>query len=43
VFLVGRAFYQFGGWLQDDIKSTAKALKQGWNLPLELNGVEITD
>ena len=32
MFLVGRAFYSFGGMLEDDILSTAEALKEGWNI-----------
>lgn len=34
VFLVGRAFYSFGGMLEDDILSTAEALKEGWDIDL---------
>lgn len=31
VFLVGKAFYNFGGWLQDTIYSANEALQEGWN------------
>ncbi|KAJ7372521.1 hypothetical protein OS493_019030 [Desmophyllum pertusum] len=34
VFLVNRAFYNFGGYLDDDILSTKEALDEGWKLPL---------
>ncbi|XP_020604005.1 uncharacterized protein LOC110042957 [Orbicella faveolata] len=36
VFLVDRAFYSFGGWLDDTIKSSLDALKEGWNLDFTL-------
>lgn len=32
VFLVGKAFYNFGGWLQDTILSAQEALQGGWNV-----------
>ncbi|XP_068677087.1 uncharacterized protein [Montipora foliosa] len=31
VFLVGKAFYNFGGWLEDTILSAEETLKEGWN------------
>ncbi|KAJ7356122.1 hypothetical protein OS493_026502 [Desmophyllum pertusum] len=34
VFLVNRAFYNFGGYLDDDILSTKEALTEGWKLSL---------
>ncbi|XP_068733500.1 uncharacterized protein [Montipora capricornis] len=30
VFLVGKAFYNFGGWLEDTILSADETLKEGW-------------
>ncbi|XP_068677090.1 uncharacterized protein [Montipora foliosa] len=30
VFLVGKAFYNFGGWLEDTIKSAGETLMEGW-------------
>jgi len=36
VFLVDRAFYSFGGWLDDTIQSSIDALKEGWNLDFTL-------
>ncbi|XP_068726208.1 uncharacterized protein [Montipora capricornis] len=30
VFLVGKAFYTFGGWLEDTILSAEETLKEGW-------------
>ncbi|XP_022777440.1 uncharacterized protein LOC111318838 [Stylophora pistillata] len=39
VFLVDRAFNNFGGWLQDTLRSANDALVEGWNvtLPFQLN------
>jgi len=36
VFLVGKAFYNFGGWLEDTIRSTNEALVEGWKTELKL-------
>ena len=36
VFLVGKAYYNFGGWLEDTIKSTNETLVQGWKTELKL-------
>ncbi|XP_067016631.1 L-amino-acid oxidase-like [Acropora muricata] len=36
VFLVGKAFYNFGGWLEDTIKSTNETLVEGWKTELPL-------
>ncbi|KAL9951517.1 hypothetical protein ACROYT_G044192 [Oculina patagonica] len=36
VFLVDRAYYSFGGWLDDTIQSSLDALKEGWNLDFVL-------
>ncbi|XP_068726043.1 uncharacterized protein [Montipora capricornis] len=30
VFLVGKAFYNFGGWLEDTVKSAGETLMEGW-------------
>ncbi|KAK2564359.1 hypothetical protein P5673_011784 [Acropora cervicornis] len=35
VFLVGKAFYNFGGWLEDTIKSTNETLVEGWKTELK--------
>jgi len=35
VFLVGKAFYNFGGWLGDTIKSTNETLVEGWKTELK--------
>ena len=42
VFLVDRAYYSFGGWLDDTIRASLDALKEGWNLDFKLpkNGQE---
>ena len=34
VFLVGKAFYNFGGWLEDIIQSANEALKEGWKFKM---------
>ena len=34
VFLVDKAYYNFGGYLQDTILSTNATLGEGWNVPL---------
>ncbi|XP_044166868.1 uncharacterized protein LOC114947034 isoform X3 [Acropora millepora] len=35
VFLVGKAFYNFGGWVEDTIKSTNETLVEGWKTELK--------
>ncbi|XP_078354103.1 uncharacterized protein LOC144638735 [Oculina patagonica] len=36
VFLVDRAYYSFGGWLDDTIRASLVALKEGWKLDFVL-------
>ena len=31
VFLADKAYYNFGGWLEDTLKSANEAYKEGWN------------
>ncbi|XP_015755689.1 PREDICTED: uncharacterized protein LOC107335208 isoform X5 [Acropora digitifera] len=33
VFLADKAYYNFGGWLEDTILSANEAYKEGWNTP----------
>lgn len=35
--LVNKAFYNFGGWLNDTISSTRKALNSGWGINLSFD------
>ncbi|XP_015780440.1 PREDICTED: uncharacterized protein LOC107358349 [Acropora digitifera] len=35
VFLIGKAFYNFGGWLEDTIRSTNETLVEGWKTELK--------
>ena len=36
VFLIGKAFYNFGGRLEDTIRSTNETLVEGWKTELKL-------
>jgi len=36
VFLVDRAYFSFGGWLDNTIQASLDALNEGWNLDFKL-------